>query len=150
MTLLAGMCIGKVYERLQPKNKATHRKVLTPVWTEPSHSWQSLLCVWDSASDLVYEWFPSHSWLRIHFFRWHFSPLMWTGVQDVLRSGTNVSLLSTSQVLPRQFQVCFTYTTPVPPVICLSLDGQCLRHVRYPRYLGVTLDRTLSFREHLT
>jgi len=29
-------------------------------------------------------------------------------------------------------------------------DGQRLRHECHPTYLGVTLDRTLSYREHLT
>ena len=31
----------------------------------------------------------------------------------------------------------------------VCLDGQRLMHNRYPKYLGVTLDRTLSLREHL-
>ena len=31
----------------------------------------------------------------------------------------------------------------------VCLDGQRLMHYPYPKYLGVTLDRTLSLREHL-
>ena len=31
----------------------------------------------------------------------------------------------------------------------VCLDGQRLMHDPYPKYLGMTLDRTLSFREHL-
>ena len=30
------------------------------------------------------------------------------------------------------------------------MNGQCLKHDPYPVYLGVTLDRTLSYREHLS
>jgi len=34
--------------------------------------------------------------------------------------------------------------------LSVSLDGHWLRHDHYSTYLGVMLDRTLSFREHLT
>jgi len=34
--------------------------------------------------------------------------------------------------------------------LLVYLDGQHLRHECHPNYLGVTLDRTLSYREHLT
>jgi len=34
--------------------------------------------------------------------------------------------------------------------LSVYLYGQRLRHERHPTYLGVTLDRTLSYREHLT
>ena len=34
--------------------------------------------------------------------------------------------------------------------LSVYLDGQCLWHEYHPTYLGVTLDRTLSYREHLT
>jgi len=34
--------------------------------------------------------------------------------------------------------------------LSVYLDGQRLRHECHPTYLGVTLDRTLSYREHLT
>ena len=34
--------------------------------------------------------------------------------------------------------------------LSVSHDGQRLRYDRHPTYLGVTLDRTLSYREHLT
>jgi len=34
--------------------------------------------------------------------------------------------------------------------LLVYLDGQRLRHECHPTYLGVTLDRTLSYREHLT
>jgi len=29
------------------------------------------------------------------------------------------------------------------------MDGQQLKHEQFPVYLGVTLDRTLSYRQHL-
>ena len=35
-------------------------------------------------------------------------------------------------------------------LLLLYLDGQCLWHECQPTYLGVTLDHTLSYREHLT
>jgi len=40
----------------------------------------------------------------------------------------------------------------VPPACELSvyLDGQRIQHECHPTYLGVTLDCTLSYREHLT
>ena len=34
--------------------------------------------------------------------------------------------------------------------LSVYLNGQRLRHECHPTYLGVTLDRTLSYREHLT
>ena len=34
--------------------------------------------------------------------------------------------------------------------LSVYLDGLCLRHECHPTYLGVTLDRTLSYREHWT
>ena len=34
--------------------------------------------------------------------------------------------------------------------LSVYLDGRHLRHECHPTYLGVTLDRTLSYREHLT
>ena len=34
--------------------------------------------------------------------------------------------------------------------LSVDLDGQRLRHECHPTYLGATLDRTLSYREHLT
>ena len=34
--------------------------------------------------------------------------------------------------------------------LSVYLDDQCHRHECHPTYLGVTLDRTLSYREHLT
>ena len=34
--------------------------------------------------------------------------------------------------------------------LSVYLDGQRIRHECHPTYLGVTLDRTLSYREHLT
>jgi len=34
--------------------------------------------------------------------------------------------------------------------LSVYLDGQRLRHECHPTYLGVTLDHTLSYREHLT
>jgi len=33
--------------------------------------------------------------------------------------------------------------------LSVSMDGQQLKHEQFPVYLGVTLDRTLSYRQHL-
>ena len=49
---------------------------------------------------------------------------------------------------PKQSAVCSSCIIPAPPVNCL--DGQRLRHECHPTYVGVTLDPTLSYREHLT
>jgi len=38
----------------------------------------------------------------------------------------------------------------IPRELSVYLDDQCLWHECHPTYLGVTLDRTLSYREHLT
>jgi len=41
------------------------------------------------------------------------------------------------------------HNTSATREMSVYLDGQCLRHECHPTYLGVTLDRTLSYREHL-
>jgi len=53
-----------------------------------------------------------------------------------------------SQAPPKQSAVCSTCIIPVPPAN--YLDGHRLRHECHPTYLAVTLDHTLSYREHLT
>jgi len=42
------------------------------------------------------------------------------------------------------------HNTSATHELSVYLDGQCLRHECHPTYLGVTLDHTLSYREHLT
>ena len=42
------------------------------------------------------------------------------------------------------------HNTSATHKLSVYLDGQRLRHECHPTYLGVSLDRTLSFREHLT
>jgi len=42
------------------------------------------------------------------------------------------------------------HNTSATHELSVYLDGQRLRHECHPTYLGVTLDRTLSYREHLT
>jgi len=42
------------------------------------------------------------------------------------------------------------HNTSATRKLSVYLDGQRLRHECHPTYLGVTLDRTLSYREHLT
>ena len=54
---------------------------------------------------------------------------------------------STSKTISSVFHLHNTSTTRE---LSVYLDGQRLRHECHPTYLGVTLDRTLSYREHLT
>ena len=42
------------------------------------------------------------------------------------------------------------HNTSATRELSVSLDGQRLRHEYHQTYLGVILDRTLSYREHLT
>jgi len=42
------------------------------------------------------------------------------------------------------------HNTSATPEVSVYLDGQHLRYECHPTYFGVTLDRTLSYREHLT
>ena len=42
------------------------------------------------------------------------------------------------------------HNTSATHELSVYLDGQCLWHECHPTYLGVTLDHTLSYREHLT
>ena len=57
----------------------------------------------------------------------------------------------------RQFNSCLLRreekreeNTSATRELLVYLDGQRLRHECHPTYLGVTLDRTLSYRKHLT
>jgi len=61
---------------------------------------------------------------------------------------TSVDSVDLSQVPPKQSAVCSTCIIPAPPAN--YLDGQCLQHECHPTYLEVTIDRTQSYREHLT
>ena len=71
---------------------------------------------------------------------------IWRGCHTSVDSG------DLSQAPPKQSAVCSTYIIPAPPANCQFnfLDGQRLRHECHPTYLRVTLDRTLSYREHMT
>jgi len=42
------------------------------------------------------------------------------------------------------------HNTSATHELSVYLDGERLRHECHPSYLGVSLDRTLSYREHLT
>jgi len=46
--------------------------------------------------------------------------------------------------------VFLLHNTSATRELLVYLDGQRLRHECHPTYLGVTLDRTLSYKEHLT
>ena len=46
--------------------------------------------------------------------------------------------------------VLHLHNTSATRELSVYLDGQRLRHECHPTYLGVTLDRMLSYREHLT
>jgi len=54
---------------------------------------------------------------------------------------------SASKTISSVFHLHNTNTTRE---LSVYLDGQHLRHECHPTYLGVTLDHTLSYREHLT
>ena len=54
---------------------------------------------------------------------------------------------STSKTISSVFHM---HNTSATRELSVYLDGQRLRHQCHPTYLGVTLDRTLSYREHLT
>jgi len=67
---------------------------------------------------------------------------------------TSVDSGDLNQVPPKQSAVCSTCIIPAASSatreLSVYLDGQRLRRECHPTYLGVTLDRTLSYREHLT
>ena len=54
---------------------------------------------------------------------------------------------SASKTISSMFHL---HNTSATRELSVYLDGQRLRHECHPTYLGVTLDRTLSYREHLT
>ena len=54
---------------------------------------------------------------------------------------------SASKIISSVFHL---HNTGATRELSVYLDGQRLRHDCHPTYLGVTLDRTLSYREHLT
>ena len=45
---------------------------------------------------------------------------------------------------------CFTHFSYNRCELNVRMNGQCLKHDPYPMYLGVTSDRTLSYRKHLS
>jgi len=65
---------------------------------------------------------------------------------------TSVDSGDLNQAPPEQSAVCSTCIIPALPVNCqfIWMAMQRLRHECHQTYLGVTLDRTLSYREHLT
>jgi len=54
---------------------------------------------------------------------------------------------STSKTISSVFHL---HSTSATRELSVYLDGQRLRHECHPTHLGVTLDHTLSYREHLT
>jgi len=54
---------------------------------------------------------------------------------------------SASKIISSVFHL---HNTSATRELSVYLDGQHLRHECHPTYLGVTLNRTLSYREHLT
>jgi len=79
-----------------------------------------------------------------------------TVMQSLLRYGADVTSHfyrqwwlkpSASKTISSVFQL---HNTSATCELSVYLDGQRLRHECHPTYLGVTLDRTLSYREHLT
>jgi len=90
---------------------------------------------------------------------WEFNP----DFQITLDSDPDVcsgfTTLSASVILPVVLKpsasntistVLHLHNTSATCELSVYLDGQRLRHECHPTYLGVTLDRTLSYREHLT
>jgi len=78
----------------------------------------------------------------------------WNAVSRQIWRGCNTSVDSgdLNQAPPKQSAVCSTCIIPALPVNCqfIWMHGLRLRHECHRTYLGVTLDRTLSYREHLT
>jgi len=69
------------------------------------------------------------------------------------RCHTSVGSGDLNQAPPKQSAVCSTvhlHNTSATCELTVYLDGQRLRHECHPTYLGVSLERTLSYREHLT
>ena len=62
---------------------------------------------------------------------------------------TSVDSGNLHQAPPKPSAVCSSCTSATRE-LSVYLNGQRLRHECHPTYLGVTLDRTLSYREHLT
>jgi len=77
----------------------------------------------------------------------------WNAVSHQIWCGCHTSVDSgdLNQAPPKQSAVCSTCI--IPSATCklsVYLDGQHLRHACHPASLGVPLDHTLSYREHLT
>ena len=78
----------------------------------------------------------------------------WNAVSHQIWRGchTSVDSCDLSQAPPKQSAVCMFHLHNTSGTRELSVyhDGQRLQHECHPTYLLVTLDRTLSYREHLT
>ena len=76
------------------------------------------------------------------------------GMQSLVRYGLDVTLLSTVATWAKRLKtvssVFHLHNTSATCELSVYLDGQHLWHECHPTYLGVTLDCTLSYREHLT
>ena len=82
---------------------------------------------------------PSANWNAV-------SRQIWRGCHTSVDSG------DLNQAPPKQSAVCVfhLHNTSATRELSVYPDGQCLRHECHTTYLGVTLDRMLSYREHLT
>jgi len=76
----------------------------------------------------------------------------WNAVSRQIWRGCHTSVDSgdLNQAPPKQSAVFHLHNTSAIRELSVYLDGQRLRHECHPTYLGVTLDRTLSHRVHLT
>jgi len=75
-------------------------------------------------------------------------------MQSLVRYGADVNYCRQWRLKPSASKtnssVFHLHNTSATRELSVYLDGQRLRHECHPTYLGVTLDRMLSYREHLT
>jgi len=83
-----------------------------------------------------------------------------TRMQSLVRYGAECECHTSVNLSSRQWRlkpsasktistVFHVHNTSATRELSVYLDGQRLRHECHPTYLGVTLDRTLSYKEHL-
>ena len=90
---------------------------------------------------------------------WEFNPDFRITLDSDPDVYSGFTTLSASVILPVALKpsasktistVLHLHNTSATRKLSVYLDGQRLRHECHPTYLGVTLERTLSYREHLT